>query len=349
MRHAPGRHRRVRGRRRQRRRRRRRRDHAGGRRRRGRRGAPASSARTPGSPRSCTSPTRCGTGTTTSARPPRTCSGPARCPPTSDAGRRAAALRDLTPDAAPPARRRRGLRPLPRRPAAGAHARTSPDGPAGRRHAASCSPTPRPARPGRWSTTRWPTSTPPRFSPDGATAGVRPRARCRTYAEPPDYTLLLVDVGRAARPATSPRTSTGGRAPRSSPPTARRSTSSPTTTAGTRSSGSTVDGGDAGAAHRRRRLQRPAGRPRRQRPVRAAVGLRLARRCRCGSTPRPPMQDPAPLPSPGRLGRAARHAARGRGHRGRRRPRAVAGWCCPRARRPESPGAAACCGSTAGR
>ena len=75
-----------------------------------------------------------------------------------------------------------------------------PDGPAGRRSRlvltetatgeTRCS-----------STTRWPTSTPPRFSPDGTTL-VCVREALSTYAEPPDYTLLLVDVagGAAHRP-----------------------------------------------------------------------------------------------------------------------------------------------------
>ena len=41
---------------------------------------------------------------------------------------------------------------------------------------------------------------PPRFSPDGATL-VCVRETLSTYAEPPDYTLLLVDVAGGAAPS----------------------------------------------------------------------------------------------------------------------------------------------------
>ena len=121
----------------------------------------------------------------------------------SPAGTPAAAveLRDLTPDAAPPD-------------GAGDDFALSPDGAlagplrgGGRRpgrtpQPASCSPRPPTA------STRVLVDDPladvygPRFSPDGARLVCVRGRRMSTYAEPPDYTLLLVDVGRRRRRAS---------------------------------------------------------------------------------------------------------------------------------------------------
>ncbi|CAA9224293.1 MAG: peptidase S9, prolyl oligopeptidase active site domain protein, partial [uncultured Blastococcus sp.] len=95
---------------------------------------------------------------------------------------------------------------------------------------------------------------------------------------------------------------------------------------------------DARAAHRRRRLQRPPGRPRRQRPLRPALGLRLPR------GPRPPRSAGAAAGPPGAAqprdaGPPARHADRGAGHRRRWQPRAVLARP-PRGRLRAEPGAA---------
>ena len=99
----------------------------------------------------------------------RTCSGRDGCRPTTSPGR--------TP-ASPPARADRphaDARSRARRAPGTTHrpdGRAVVTGLAGRRPAAAGSrssrPTPRPARPGRSSTTRSPTPTPPRFSPDGS-------------------------------------------------------------------------------------------------------------------------------------------------------------------------------------
>ena len=102
-----------------------------------------------------------------------------------------------------------------------------------------------------------------------------------------------------------------------------------------------------GPPHRRRRLQRPAGGARRQRPVRAPLGLRLPaaagppgpRRRRCRSRRR----CPAPAPSarcPGRCTRSRRPPPTA--------PACSPGWCCPRARPPRRR-RPCCCGSTAAR
>ena len=152
------------------------------------------------------------------------------------AARDAVELRDLTPEAAPPAGAGEDARAVPRRRACWPASEEVPDGPAGRRSRLVAHRAPAAASPACSSTTRWPTSTRPRFSPDGATV-VCVRETLSTYAEPPDYTLLLVDVADGHASRSSPRASTGGRARRSSAPTARRSTSWPTTTAGTPSSG----------------------------------------------------------------------------------------------------------------
>ena len=100
-------------------------------------------------------------------------------------------------------------------------------------------------------------------------------------------------------------------------------------------------------ADRRRRVQRPAGGPRRQRPLRAALGLRLplgagapgpgARRCRTRRscrTPAPSSRCRAPCASCTPPPPTARGCSRG--------------WCCPRAP-PPSRRRRCCSGSTAAR
>ena len=144
--------------------------------------------------RSCTRRTRCATGTTTWARRRRTSSGPVSCPPTTTPARDEpdSALRDLTPEAAPP---HGAGDDFACPPTARLVARTDdvPDGPAGRRARVVLTDT-------ATGETRVLVDDPladvyaPAFSPDGALARLRPRTAGRPTAEPPDYTLLLVDV-----------------------------------------------------------------------------------------------------------------------------------------------------------
>ena len=184
-------------------------------------------------------------------------------------------------------------------------------------------------------------------SPPTARRVVCVRERLSTYAEPPDYTLLLVDVADGHGPRPHRRTSTGGRARRSSPPTARRSTSSPTTTGGTRSSG----------------CPWPAATPVRLTADGAYSDLQVARdgsalyalRSAYDSPPLPVRLDPADPAAGAGAAAQPRHdrpAARAPCTRSRRPPPTAPacsrGWCCPRAR-PRSRPRRCCCGSTAAR
>ena len=294
--------------------------------------APRKPARTPGSARCCTRPTRSATGTTTSGRGephlfsagPPTGDDPTEAPPP--------ARPDPGPGAGRPGCRGR-LRRLPRRPAA-------------RRAAADTRRAGRPRATGSCS--------PRRHAARRAGAGGRPARRgrrgsllprrrggrscertARTSDEPPDYTLLLVDLAerRDPRPDGRPR-------PLAERAAVQRGRPPPL------------------LPRRRRRPARdlPGGRRRRRPGDRltadgAYSDLQVARdgaalfALRSGTT-RPPVPVRLDPPAPGRARsrcrprpprRPARHAARGRGHGRRTAPAAVAGWCCPRARRPRPP------------
>ena len=182
-------------------------------------------------------------------------------------------LRDLTPDAAPPDRSRRGRSPSPPT--------------AGRWPAPRTCPTGRPAGAPGWCSSTPPTGETrplvddpladvhaPRFSADGGRLVVRPRAP--------------VDLRRAAglhAAAGRRRRRRGPRPHRRLRPVAQRAAVRRRRRRGVlprrrRRPARAVPGRPgrrrAGAADRRRVLQRPAGGPRRQRAVRAAVGLRPA-------------------------------------------------------------------------
>ena len=269
--------------------------------------------------------------------------GGAGCRPRSrPTGADAVELRDLTPDAAPPT-------------GAGEDVALSPDGRCLARVRGGARRPGRPAQP-RWSsprppaaspgcswTTRWPTSTRPRFSPDGATV-VCVRETLSTYAEPPDYTLLLVDVagGRGSRadPGLRPvaeRAAVQRRRLGGLLPGRRRRPARHLPGAGGRRR--------TGAADRGRRLQRPAA----SRGT-AAPSTRCARPttpppCRCAWTPRRRGRSRWRCPTPARSTGCPAPCTRWR------RPPPTApgcsrGWCCPRAPR-RTPPRRCCCGSTA--
>ena len=188
----------------------------------------------------------------------------------------------------------------------------------------------------------------PRFSPDGGSAGLRRASACR-----PTPSRRTTRCCWSTWPTA---------APASSPPGFDRWPSAPQFSA----DGAAVyfladddgrhaifrvpvDGGDAGAADRRRRLQRPAGGPRRQRPATPSGR----------ATTRPPVPvrlDPAGPAAGARRAAQPRHHRRAcpgtlhevRGDRAPTAPGCSRGWCCPRAPR-RSPRRRCCCGSTAAR
>ena len=255
--------------------------------------------------------------------------------------------RAARPDARrrPAARRRRGLHALPRRAAGWPAPRRCPTARPGRRSRVVLTDT-------ADGETRVLVDDPladvyaPRFSPDGALAGLRAGGAVHLRRAAGLHAAAR-RRGRRRGARAHPRLRPVAERARSSPPTARRSTSSPTTTAGTRSSGCPLAGGAPVRLTGDGALQRPAGRPRRQRPLRPAVGLRLAAGARPPGPGAPRCRTRPSLPNPGTLDALPGHPARGGGDRRRRRPRPVVAGRCPRARRPRTP-RRCCCGSTAG-